>query len=111
MCIRDRHTTHGADKSKLKVSGEKHMEGLTFRGMSLTLSALVMDDLNCDILAGIPFCKANDVHVHLKSEQITIKDTTTRYGADMKRNNVTKKICRVDTCVLRSDKVLSGLTG
>ena len=36
------HTTHGADKSKLKVSGEIHIEGLTFRGMPLTLSALVM---------------------------------------------------------------------
>ena len=75
------HTAHGADKSKLKVSGEIHIEGLTVRGMSLTLSALVMDDLNCDIFAGIPFCKSNDVHVHLKSKHITIKDTTIPYGA------------------------------
>ena len=72
--------------------------------MSLTLSAFVMDDLNCDILAGIPLCKANDVHIHLKSEQITIKDFTIPYGAGKKRNNVTKKIRCVEPCVLRGDK-------
>ena len=41
----------------------------------------VLDKLDCDILAGIRFCKINDIIIHLKDEYITIKDLKFPYGA------------------------------
>ena len=49
--------------------------------MDLPITALVLDKLDCDILAGIPFCKANDIQVHLKSECISVRDVKIPYGA------------------------------
>ena len=51
------HSANGATGSKLPVDGEIVISGLTFRGKELPISALVMDKLECDILAGTPFCK------------------------------------------------------
>lgn len=104
------HSAHGADKSKLNVAGEIHIV-LTFGKMKLPLTALVMDKLDCDILGGIPFCKTNDVHVHLKSKQLTIGDITIPYGAGRKTTEPISNIRRVSSCVLQpnsSQVVLPG---
>ncbi len=101
------HSAHGAAGSVLKVDGEIVITGLTFRGMDLPLTALVMDKLDCDILAGTPFCKANDVHIHLKTERITIKGITIPYGAGKekqgRRSMISSKVRRIDSCVIRND--------
>lgn len=74
------HSARSADKSRLEVQGEVHIT-LQFAGMNLPITALVLDKLDCDILAGIPFCKTNDVQIHLKSECISIKDIKVPYGS------------------------------
>ena len=105
------HSAHGADKSKLNVKGEIQIHGITFNGIKLSITALVMDSLDCDILAGIPFCKANDVHVHLKAEQITIQDLTIPYGAGRSMKSIKSKIRRIDTCVVRNERTQVLLPG
>ena len=53
---------------------------LNFDGMVLPITALVIDNLDCDIHAGVPFCKHNDIEVHLKREEISVKDKRFSYG-------------------------------
>ena len=98
------HSAHGADKSKLNVNGEIQITGLTLGNIQLSITALVMDTLDCDILAGIPFCKSNDVHVHMKAEQITIGNVTIPYGAGRHLSRPNSRIRRVDSCVVRNEK-------
>ena len=97
------HSAHGADKSKLNISGEIQIHGLTFGGKELPLTALVMDKLDCDILAGTPFCKANDIHVHLKSEKITIGDVTIPYGAGRSVSSKESSVRQVNSYIVRND--------
>ena len=105
------HSAHGADKSKLNVKGEIEIHGITFGSIKLSITALVMDSLDCDILAGAPFGKANDVHVHLKSEQITINGVTIPYGAGKNLRSVKSRIRRVETCVVRNERTQVLLPG
>ena len=59
-----------------------------------------MDKLECDVLAGIPFCKSNDIHVHMKSESITIGDITIPYGA---KSDTSAAIFHLESsCILRN---------
>ena len=69
------HTARGADKNSLNVKGEIQLT-LTFGKLKLPITALVLNTNDCDILAGAPFGKEHDVHVHLKAETITIGGTT-----------------------------------
>ena len=61
------HSARSADKSLLHIRGETKFT-LNFRSMDLPITAIVIDSLDCDVLAGIPFRKENDVQVHLKEE-------------------------------------------
>ena len=73
------HGARGADKNRLEVQGEISIT-LTFNGMDLPLTALVLDNLDCDVLAGNPFCKAGDIHIHFRSETMTIQNHKIAYG-------------------------------
>ena len=55
--------------------------------MILPIDALVMETLDCDILVGLPFCKDNDVEVHLKKDEISIRGTRIPYGAKISANH------------------------
>ena len=58
--------------------------------------------MDCDILAGIPFCKTNDIHVHLKVEAISIGSTVNvPYG--FKDASSHANIRRIDSVLLRND--------
>ena len=61
------HSVRSADKSSLPILGKVHFT-LNFGNLNLPITALVIEKLDCDILAGIPFCKTNDIHIHLKAE-------------------------------------------
>ena len=41
-----------------------------------------MDKLDCDILGGVPFCKDNDISVHLKDELLSVQGINLLYGAN-----------------------------
>ena len=50
-----RHSANQADgKTKLTPRGEVHVT-LTRHDMKFTLQALVVEELDCDVLAGVPF--------------------------------------------------------
>ena len=64
----------------LAIVGETHIV-LSRDNLNLTLDALVVNDLDVDILAGIPFMALNDISVRPAKQQIMIGDTNTvHYG-------------------------------
>ena len=73
---------------------------LNFGELMLPITALVFDKLDCDILAGIPFCKVNDIQIHLKSECICIGDMKIPYGA---RSKEASNIYCAESYILRND--------
>ena len=61
----------------------------------------MVDNLDCDILAGVPFCKDNDVTVFLARDEISIGKTIIPYGAKCKPK--IHEIFRADSFILRND--------
>ena len=59
------HSARAVDKTPLHISGEIKVT-LQFGDIDLPITALVVEKLDCDILAGVPFCKENYITVHLK---------------------------------------------
>ena len=57
----------------LAIAGETHLI-LSRTDKQLTLDALVVDDLDVDILAGTPFLIANDITVRPAKCQVHIQD-------------------------------------
>ena len=54
-------------------------------------------------MAGIPFCKQNDIHVHMRKEQITVGNASIPYGGGKSNKSAPSDIYRVDCCILRND--------
>ena len=76
-------TNHGAkllDKSPLPVSGEVKFS-IAFGDMNLQVDGLVNDQIDYDILAGVPFCKANNIDVLLSKDMISINGKLIPYGS------------------------------
>jgi hypothetical protein len=48
--------------------------------ITMQLDALVVDDLDVDVPAGMPFMKNNDVSLHPSRNLIVIKNTSIKYG-------------------------------
>lgn len=81
--IKQHPTSHAArqiDKSPLKLLGEVKFV-ISFRDFNLPIEALVTGSLDCDILAGVPFCKSNNIDVHMGSEAISLNDFRIPYGS------------------------------
>ena len=57
--------------------------------------------LDCDILAGVPFCKSNNIDVHLGAEEISLNQKRIPYGS--RPNSIQHDIYRVQSTVLRND--------
>ena len=74
------HAARQIDKSPLKLLGEVKFV-LSFRDFDLPIEALVTNSLDCDILAGVPFCKSNNIDVHMGSEAISINGSRIPYGS------------------------------
>ena len=94
-----KHSAHSVDKSSLVIHGEVHVN-LKFSNVSLPITALAVHSLDCDILAGVPFCKDNDIHVHLKDELISVGNTQVPYGCKPK---VCHDIYRTESFILCND--------
>ena len=94
-----RHSARSVDKSTLKIHGEVKIQ-LNFGSIPLPVTALVVDTIDCDLLAGVPFCKENDIQVHLKKELITIGSSNFAYGTKPTRQS---DIFRAESFILRSD--------
>ena len=95
----ERLTLHAArqlDKSKLNVRGEVKFT-LNFEDTELPIDGLVNDELDCDILAGVPFFKATNIELHLKEEEITID------GKHISYDSIQHDIYLMESCTLRND--------
>ena len=60
--------------SQLDVVGETHVV-LTRDNLSFTFSGLIVNDLDVDILAGVPFMEENDISVRPRKKLITVGDS------------------------------------
>jgi hypothetical protein len=86
-----RHAANQADgKTKMTTKGEAHVT-LTRNDMKFQLQALVVEELDCDILAGVPFMKQNGIVLDLPNDSIVIAGKYT-----VPYNKPSKKI--YDTC-------------
>lgn len=93
------------DGTPLKVCGEVRTT-LSYGSVQLKLSALVIEVMDSDILAGIPFCKHNDLQINFSSDELYFHGKTVKYGS--KNNHTSSSIRRAMSHILRnpSNKVL-----
>ena len=73
-------TARQLDKSMIKTCGEVDIN-LHFGNIVMNLSALVVESMDSDILAGVPFCRSNDVEFSFSKEEIYLQGKTIRYGS------------------------------
>ena len=100
-----KHTARQLDQSTIPVIGEVKFT-ISFGKLELLVEGIVNNSIDCDILAGIPFCKANDVDVLCRRELISIGNEggnpiLVKYGSEP--DSVQHDIYRVETTVLRND--------
>ena len=74
---------------------------LNFGNTELSIDGLVNDKLDCDILAGVIFCKANNIELHLKEVEIMISGKRLPYGS--KPDSIQHDIYLMESCTLRND--------
>lgn len=86
----------------LNVIGETHLT-LSRDGTDLQLDALVVADLDVDVLAGTPFMSTNDVSVRPARHEITIGETTViQYGFQTSGNEQYHTVRRAHAYVLHA---------
>ena len=74
------HAAKQLDKSPVPVSGEVKFS-VAFGDMNLEVDGLVNNQIDYDILAGTPFCKANNIDVLLSRDMIVIHGKMVPYGS------------------------------
>ena len=94
------HAARQLDKSSLKVTGEAQFK-INFGYNDLTVDGLINDSLDCDILAGIMFCKINIVDIHPRLEEISLDGKRVPYGS--KPDTIQHDIFRTESVILRND--------
>ena len=70
--------------------------------VELKLEALVVNDLDINILAGIPFMTANDISLRPSRQQILIGDSQVVYYCQSLSDSSVNRIRRTQAIVLRS---------
>ena len=90
----------GVNKTPIGVLGEIKVT-LYFDGMDLPITALIVENLDSDFLAGIPFGMQNKVHVFLDEVRFTIHGNSYSYGA--RKAPPPSDIYQTQSMVLRSD--------
>ena len=94
------HRARAVDKSPISLSGEVRIN-LEFGELELPISALVVEKLDSDILAGVPWCKEHKVVVDFSKEVVQIKNITIRYGE--KITGPQHDIYSVESFIIRND--------
>ena len=85
--------------TQLKVVGEVHLV-LSRSNLNLQLDALVVDNLDVDILAGTPFMITNDVSLRPAKQQVTVKGHEISYYGAAKSSEQASSIRRTQAIVL-----------
>ena len=84
----------------LNIVGETHIV-LCRDNINLTLDALVVENLDVDILAGIPFIRTNDIMVRPAKQQLLISDKHSIIYGSSKYNSNDSSIKRIHAHVLK----------
>ena len=87
--------------TQLTVIGEVHLK-LSRNHLNLQLDALVVDNLDVDILAGTPFMIANDISLRPSKQQVTIQGVDNAYYGTSTPGETLSKIRRAQATVLRA---------
>ena len=93
--------------TQLKDVGEVHLV-LSRSNLNLQLDALVVDNLDVDVLAGTPFMITNDVSLRPAKQQVTVKGHEISYYGAAKsskrtiRSSIRSSIRRTQAIVLRA---------
>ena len=90
----------------LKVTGEVHLV-LSRNSHTLHLDALVVSDLDVDVLAGTPFMVTNDIAIRPAKQQITIKGTNVTYYSPKSSDLHHHLVRRTQAHLLRAPAVSS----
>ena len=86
----------------LEILGETHLR-LSHDKCTLLLDALVVSDLDVDILAGIPFMTVNDVSLRPAKHQIIIQDDCVVTYGHVTSDKVQNHVRRTQAFVLRAE--------
>ena len=87
--------------TQLKVVGEVHLT-LSRSNLCLHLDALVVDNLDVDVLAGTPFMITNDISLRPAKQQVTVQGHEISYYGVSKSSECTSSIRRTHAVVLRA---------
>ena len=87
--------------TQLKVVGEVHLT-LSRNNLCLHLDALVVDNLDVDVLAGTPFMITNDISLRPAKQQVTVQGNEISYYGVSKSSECTISIRRTHAVVLRA---------
>ena len=85
----------------LSITGETRLL-LSRDNIELKLEALVVNDLDIDILAGIPFMSSNDISVRPSKQEIIIGDSHVVYYGPTKPPSALNSVRRTQAVVLKS---------
>ncbi len=67
-----KHSANQADgRTKMCIKGEVHTH-LTRNDLTFSLQALVVEQLDCDVLTGVPFMKQNNIVLDLPNDRVII---------------------------------------
>lgn len=94
--------------TNLEITGECHLK-LYRNGIELVLDALIVANLDVDILAGIPFMFVNDISVRPAIQQISIGDHEPFKYGNHEPNNDSHAIRRTHSCTLRAPPIATTL--
>ena len=94
------HAARQLDRSSITISGEAEFN-ISFGYSELSIDGLINNSLDCDILAGVPFCRANNIEIHLRQEEISIDGKRIPYGS--KPDSIQHDILYTESVILRND--------
>ena len=95
------HTASQADgKTKLTPCGEVHIT-LSRGAVKLPLDALVVKELDTDVLVGMPFMKANNIRLDIANDKISLGKETIHYKLKSLICSASR-ICRSQSFLLRA---------
>lgn len=98
------HALQADGVTPLSIVGETHLQ-FTRDDVTLHMEALVVNDIDVDILAGIPFMTVNDITLRPAKNQIIIGDSHVIYYKTMKDDTPQHRVRRAQGFVLRAPPV------
>ena len=88
------------DKSPVNVRGEVKFF-VSFGDLKLEIEALITDSLDCDVLGGVPFGKANQVVIDFPNEKLFIMGQQFPWSATS--NMPVHQVRQTSSVILRND--------